>query len=210
VKLTPSALMARKHSSRHHLRPRDLITHQANQTSKPKIILFFFLSKTFGKTFFGKGGGGGQTKHHNQKSFVFFLGKLLEKCFWKLLALPGQNMAWYGHGRPRHCRVTHWHSFAFPWYCIALALSWHGCCSQRHSLRCLFHGSPWHGHCNLCHCLGCPWHALARQPVACHGIAMAARGLPCLGSPWHALARQPVACHGIAMAACGLPCLGMA
>jgi hypothetical protein len=33
---------------------------------------------------------------------------------------------------------------------------------------------PWHG-------LGSPWHALARQPMACHGIAMAARGLPCLG-----------------------------
>jgi hypothetical protein len=205
--------MARKHSSRHHLRPRDLITHQANQTSKPKIILFCFSFENFWKNVFWEGGGGGgQTKHHNQKSFVFFLGKLLEKCFWKFLALPGQNMAWYGHGRPRHCRVTHWHAFAFPWHYIALALSWHGCCSQRHSLRCLFHGSPWHGHCNLCHCLGCPWHALARQPVACHGIAMAARGLPCLGSPWHALAwpRQPVACHGIAMAACGLPCLGMA
>jgi hypothetical protein len=113
--------MARKHSSRHHLQPRDLITHQANQTSKPKSFCSFFFRKLLEKRFLGRGGGG-QTKHHNQKSFVFFLGKLLEKCFWKFLALPGQNMAWYGHGRPRHCRVTHWHALAFR--CLGIVLAW--------------------------------------------------------------------------------------
>jgi hypothetical protein len=173
--------MARKHSSRHHLRPRDLITHQANQTSKPKIILFFFLSKTFGKTFFGKGGGGAN-QTSQPKIICFFSWKTFGKRFLEILGIAG----------PEHGMVWPWQTSALP--CnplaclrISLALSWHGCCSQRHSLRCLFHGSPWHGHCNLCHCLGCPWHALARQPVACHGS---------LGSPWLALPRQPVACLG--------------
>jgi hypothetical protein len=163
--------MARKHSSRHHLRPRDLITHQANQTSKPKIILFFFLSKTFGKTFFGKGGGG-QTKHHNPKSFVFFLGKLLEKGFWKFLALPGQNMAWYGHGRPRHCRVTHWHAFAFPWHCLGMAVVANATPFAVFSMEAL------------------------GMAIATYAIALAAHGMPWLGSPWLALPRQPVACLG--------------
>jgi hypothetical protein len=181
VKLTPSALMARKHSLRHYLRPRDLITHQANQTSKPKIILFFFFRKLLEKRFLGRGGGG--KPNITTKNHLFFCWKTFGKMFLEILALPSQNMAWYGHVRPRHCRVTDWHAFAFPWHCVALVLSWHGCCSPRHFLHCLFHGSPWHGHCNLCHCLGCPWLALPWH---------------CLGSPWHALAwpRQPVACLG--------------
>uniref|UniRef100_A0A2N9HH28 Reverse transcriptase n=1 Tax=Fagus sylvatica TaxID=28930 RepID=A0A2N9HH28_FAGSY len=103
----------------------------------------------------------------------------------------GIGMPWLG---------SPWHAMALPWQpvaCLALAL-------PRQPVAC--HGSPWlalpwRG----MPWLGSPWHAMALpwQPVACLALA-------CLGSPWHALARQPVACHGIAMAARGLPCLGIA
>uniref|UniRef100_A0A2N9ISU2 Retrotransposon Copia-like N-terminal domain-containing protein n=1 Tax=Fagus sylvatica TaxID=28930 RepID=A0A2N9ISU2_FAGSY len=160
------------------------------------------------------------------------------KGFWKFLALPGQNMAWYGHGRPRHCRVTHWHAFAFPWHCLGMAVVANatpfavfsmealGMAIATYAIALAAHGMPWLGSPWLAlrpsargmPWLGSPWHAMALpwQPVACLALALPRQPVAMpwhgLGSPWHALAwpRQPVACHGIAMAARGLPCLGIA
>jgi hypothetical protein len=59
VTSTPSAIICLRACTKASSEPRDLITHQANQTSKPKIICFlFFFGKLLEKTFLGKGVGG--------------------------------------------------------------------------------------------------------------------------------------------------------
>ena len=59
VTSTPSAIICLRACTKASSEPRDLITHQANQTSKPKIICFlFFFGKLLEKMFLGKGVGG--------------------------------------------------------------------------------------------------------------------------------------------------------
>jgi hypothetical protein len=60
VTSTPSAIICLRACIEASSEPRDLITHQANQTSKPKIICFlFFFGKLLEKRFWGRGWGGG-------------------------------------------------------------------------------------------------------------------------------------------------------
>ena len=181
--------MARKHSSRHHLQPRDLITHQANQTSKPKSFCSFFFRKLLEKCFLGRGGGANQTSQ--PKIICFFSWKTFGKMFLEILGIAGpeHGMVWPWQTSALPCNPLACLGISLPWYCLGMAVAAHatsfdvfslealGMAIATHAIALAAHGMPWH-------CLGSPLHGLARQPVACHG------------SPWLALPRQPVPCLG--------------
>ena len=182
--------MARKHSSRHHLQPRDLITHQANQTSKPKSFCSFFFRKLLEKRFLGRGGGGAN-QTSQPKIICFFSWKTFGKMFLEILGIAGpeHGMVWPWQTSALPCNPLACLGISLPWYCLGMAVAAHatsfdvfslealGMAIATHAIALAAHGMPWH-------CLGSPLHGLARQPVACHG------------SPWLALPRQPVPCLG--------------
>jgi hypothetical protein len=153
--------MARKHSSRHHLRPRDLITHQANQTSKPKIILFCFSFENFWKNVFWEGGGGGANQTSQPKIICFFSWKTFGKMFLEILGIAG----------PEHGMVWPWQTSALP--CNPLA-----CLRISLALRCLGIVLAWLLQPTPLPSLSFPWKPLAwpLQPMPLPWLPMACLG----------------------------------
>jgi hypothetical protein len=155
--------MARKHSSRHHFQPRDLITTKPTKHQNQKSFFFFFLSKTFGKTFFGKGGGGGANQASQPKIICFFSWKTFGKMFLEILGIAG----------PEHGMVWPWQTSALP--CNPLA-----CLRISLALRCLGIVLAWLLQPTPLPSLSFPWKPLAWPlqpmplpwlPMACLGIA---------------------------------------